>query len=57
MQAIIVGFTDIVSTATVAIAQMQGTPDVAAGADATAIANAFREVGSHDAAMKMFTSS
>jgi hypothetical protein len=41
---IITGFTDIVSTATTAIAQMQGMPTVAAGADADAIFNAFREV-------------
>jgi hypothetical protein len=40
---IIIGFTDIVTTATAAIAQMQGNPKVTAAADATAIADAFRE--------------
>jgi hypothetical protein len=41
---IIVGFTDIVSTATSAIASMQGMPSVPAGAQSDAIFNAFREV-------------
>jgi hypothetical protein len=41
---IIRGFTDIVSTATTAIAQMQGMPPVPAGANADNIFNAFREV-------------
>lgn len=41
---IIKGFTDIVSTATVAISQMQGTSPVPAGADADAIFDAFRQV-------------
>ena len=40
---IIAGFTDIISTATTAIAQMQGTPPVTTQADASAIADAFRE--------------
>jgi len=40
---IIAGFTDIVSTATTAIAQMQGTSPVGADADSDAIFNAFRE--------------
>lgn len=40
---IIAGFTDIVSTATTAIAQMQGSAPVTTAADATAIADAFRE--------------
>ncbi|KAI6546597.1 hypothetical protein MCOR05_000539 [Pyricularia oryzae] len=40
---IITGFTDIISTTTTAIAQMQGTDPVPAGADADAIFNAFRE--------------
>ncbi|KAK2036057.1 hypothetical protein LZ31DRAFT_484852, partial [Colletotrichum somersetense] len=40
---IIAGFTDIVSTATTAIAQMQGTQPVPAGADAGAIFDAFCE--------------
>ena len=40
---IITGFTDIVSTATTAIAQMQGMPPVPAGADSDAIFDAFRE--------------
>ncbi|KAK1981209.1 hypothetical protein LZ30DRAFT_720924 [Colletotrichum cereale] len=40
---IIVGFTDIVSTATTAIAQMQGTPPITSAADGDAIFNAFRE--------------
>ncbi|KAK1997014.1 hypothetical protein LX36DRAFT_637070 [Colletotrichum falcatum] len=39
---IILGFTDIVSTATAAIAQMQGMPPVTATASATAIFEAFR---------------
>jgi hypothetical protein len=43
---IIAGFTDIVSTATTAIQQMQNMPTVAAGADADKIFAAFREVGS-----------
>jgi hypothetical protein len=41
---LIVGFTDIVSTATTAIAQMQGMARVPAGADADKIFEAFREV-------------
>ncbi|KAH7041604.1 UVI-1 protein [Microdochium trichocladiopsis] len=41
--ALIVGFTDIVSTATTAITQMQGSEPVTAAADATAIFEAFRE--------------
>jgi hypothetical protein len=41
---IIVGFTDIVSTATTAIAQMQGMANVAAGADSDKVFDAFREV-------------
>ncbi|KAK1961676.1 UVI-1 [Colletotrichum sublineola] len=40
---IIAGFTDIVSTATTAIAQMQGSAPVPAGNDAKAIFEAFRE--------------
>merc|ERR1712137_1542671 len=40
---IIVGFTDIISTTTTAIAQMQGSAPVAAGADSTLIFDAFRE--------------
>lgn len=40
---IIAGFTDIVSTATTALAQMQGMPKVPAGTDASAIFDAFRE--------------
>lgn len=40
---IIAGFTDIVSTATTAISQMQGMPPVPAGADSDAIFDAFRE--------------
>jgi len=43
-QPIIAGFADIVTTVTAVIAQMQGTPRVTNAADATAIANAFREV-------------
>jgi hypothetical protein len=43
-QQIITGFTDIVSTATTAISQMQGMAKVPAGANADAIFNAFREV-------------
>jgi hypothetical protein len=41
---IISGFTDIVSTATVAIAQMQGTSPIASGPDADNVFDAFREV-------------
>ena len=41
---IITGFTDIVSTATTAIAQMQGTADIASGPDADSVFDAFREV-------------
>lgn len=41
---IIAGFTDIVSTATTAIAQMQGMAPVAAGKPSDDIYNAFREV-------------
>jgi hypothetical protein len=41
---IIAGFVDIVSTATTAIAQMQGMARVPAGADADKIFEAFREV-------------
>jgi hypothetical protein len=41
---IITGFTDIVSTATVAISQMQGSAPVPAGADADNIFEAFRKV-------------
>ncbi|KAK3328056.1 UVI-1 [Cercophora scortea] len=40
---IIAGFSDIVSTTTTAITQMQGSSPVPAGADADAIADAFRE--------------
>ncbi|EMD59780.1 hypothetical protein COCSADRAFT_30546 [Bipolaris sorokiniana ND90Pr] len=40
---IIAGFTDIVTTTTTAISQMQGTQPVKAGADADAIFDAFRE--------------
>jgi len=40
---IIAGFSDIVSTATTAIGQMQGMPPVPAGADSDAIYDAFRE--------------
>ncbi|OSS47059.1 hypothetical protein B5807_10100 [Epicoccum nigrum] len=39
---IITGFTDIVTTATNAISQMQGSSPVPAGADSDAIADAFR---------------
>jgi hypothetical protein len=46
---IITGFTDIVSTATTAIAQMQGMPPVPAGADSDAIFDAFREVSTTSA--------
>jgi hypothetical protein len=41
---IIIGFTDIVTTATTALAQMQGMPPVPAGEQSDAIFNAFREV-------------
>jgi hypothetical protein len=41
---IITGFTDIVTTATNAISQMQGSSPVPAGADSDAIADAFRSV-------------
>ncbi|KAK3389898.1 UVI-1 protein [Podospora didyma] len=41
--AIITGFADIVTTATAAVAQMQGNADVPAGPSAVAIADAFRE--------------
>jgi hypothetical protein len=41
---LIVGFTDIVSTVTTSIAQMQGSAPVTKAADATAIYDAFREV-------------
>jgi hypothetical protein len=41
---IIAGFTDIVSTVTVAISQMQGSAAIPAGADADKIFDAFREV-------------
>jgi hypothetical protein len=41
---IIRGFADIVTTGTTALAQMQGMPPVAAGAQSDAIFNAFREV-------------
>ena len=41
---IIAGFTDIVSTVTTAIAQMQGNPKVPAGPQSDAIYDAFREV-------------
>ena len=41
---IIAGFTDIVSTATTALAQMQGMPPVEAGEPSDAIFDAFREV-------------
>jgi hypothetical protein len=41
---IIIGFTDIVSTATTAIQQMKGMARVPAGADADKIFEAFREV-------------
>ncbi|EHK97582.1 UVI-1h [Glarea lozoyensis ATCC 20868] len=40
---IIVGFTDIVTTATTALAQMKGMAPVPAGAESDAIFNAFRE--------------
>ncbi|KAG7285940.1 hypothetical protein NEMBOFW57_008236 [Staphylotrichum longicolle] len=40
---IITGFTDIVSTATVIISQLNGMPPVAAGPDSDLIFNAFRE--------------
>ncbi|TLD22376.1 hypothetical protein PspLS_07750 [Pyricularia sp. CBS 133598] len=40
---IIAGFTDIISTVTTSIAQMQGSAPVTAEADATAIFDAFRE--------------
>jgi len=40
---IIVGFTDIVTTATTALTQMQGMPAVPAGAPSDAIFDAFRE--------------
>lgn len=42
---IITGFTDIVSTATTAITQMHNMPPVPAGAQSTAVFEAFREVG------------
>ncbi|KAL1794868.1 hypothetical protein ACET3X_006684 [Alternaria dauci] len=45
---IIAGFADIVSTATTAIAQMQGTSPVSAGADADNIFNAFREMADNE---------
>ena len=41
---IIAGFSDIVSTGTNAIAQMEGTAPVPAGAESDAIADAFRGV-------------
>ncbi|USP77998.1 hypothetical protein yc1106_05272 [Curvularia clavata] len=41
---IISGFTDIISTATTALVQMQGMLPVAAGADSDAIFDAFREI-------------
>jgi hypothetical protein len=41
---LIVGFQDIVTTATTAIAQMQGMPEVPAGQQSDAIFDAFREV-------------
>ena len=44
MQPIIAGFTDIVTTTTVALSQMSGMPPVSAGAESDAIFNAFREV-------------
>ncbi|KAK4163952.1 hypothetical protein QBC43DRAFT_289521 [Cladorrhinum sp. PSN259] len=40
---LIAGFTDIVSTATVAISQMQGSAPVTLAAEATPVAEAFRE--------------
>ncbi|KAL0931847.1 UVI-1 protein [Colletotrichum truncatum] len=40
---IIAGFSDIIATVTVALAQMQGSAPVPAGAASTAIFNAFRE--------------
>ncbi|KAM0323542.1 hypothetical protein ACHAQA_008823 [Verticillium albo-atrum] len=40
---IIIGFTDIVATATAALTQMEGMADVPAGAQSDAIFNAFRE--------------
>jgi len=43
-QPIILGFGEIVTIATAAIAQMQGTPPVTSAVDAKAIADAFREV-------------
>lgn len=41
---IIAGFTDIVTTVTVALSQMQGMPPVPAGSQSDAIFDAFREV-------------
>lgn len=41
---IIAGFTDIISTVTTAIAQMEGSSRVPAGAQSDAIFDAFREV-------------
>jgi hypothetical protein len=41
---LIVGFTDIVSTATVVISQLPGTSSITKPADATLVFNAFREV-------------
>ena len=46
---IIVGFSDIVSTGTNALSQMQGTQQVSAGADSDAIADGFRSVSLNDA--------
>jgi len=50
MQPLIAGFTDIVSTATTALAQMNGMAPVPAGLQSDAIFNAFREVGLKHAA-------
>ena len=41
---IIAGFTDIVTTATTSIAQMQGSSEIASGSDADSVFDAFREV-------------
>jgi hypothetical protein len=41
---LIVGFTDIVTTATVALTQMQNTADIPAGAPSDKVFDAFREV-------------
>ena len=46
---IITGFSDIVSTGTNAISQMQGTAPVPAGAESDAVADAFRSVSLNSA--------